>query len=76
MNMTSDQFNEKYEVGTPVVYQPVQGGEGIQTKTRSIAWDLGSGDPVVSVAGKSGGVALSHVTVISVIRERKSDVPV
>jgi len=65
MHMTSEQFNSKYTVGTHVVYQPVQDGEGVQTKTRSEAWELGHGAAVVMVEGKSGGVSVEHCTVIA-----------
>jgi hypothetical protein len=37
------------------------GGEVFTTKTRSEAWQLGCGTPVVSVEGKSGGFLLSRV---------------
>lgn len=62
MNMTAEQFNEKYPVGTDVVYQPVKDGEGVSTQTRTEAWELGHGAAVVSVYGKSGGVSVEHIT--------------
>ena len=66
MNMTAEQFNEKYPVGTDVVYQSVKGGEGVKTKTRSMAWNLGHGEAVVAVIGVAGGVSVGHCTVLSV----------
>ena len=36
-------------------------GPGDISRTRSVAWELGDGRPVVLVEGKSGGVALTHV---------------
>ncbi len=65
MDMTSEEFNAKYPVGTPVVYQSLMGGEGVQSTTRTPAWDLGCGAAVVSIKGKSGGLSLEHITVIS-----------
>jgi hypothetical protein len=35
------------------------------TKTRSVAWNLGDGRPVVMVDGVTGGVALSHLEVLA-----------
>ncbi|MFD7669053.1 hypothetical protein [Streptomyces sp. NPDC059788] len=34
------------------------------TVTRTPAWTLGSGDPVVSVEGGTGGIHLTHIDVI------------
>jgi len=64
--MTAEQFNEKYPVGTKVLYWPWvrEGEDGIPSETRSEAWALGNGDPVVKVNGKSGGILLTHVEVL------------
>jgi hypothetical protein len=35
----------------------------LKTKTRTPAWTLGHGEPVVSVEGYAGGICLSHVDV-------------
>lgn len=61
--MTAEEFNEKYPVGTEVLYWPGARTDqaGIPSVTRSPAWEVGDGTPVVSVAGKSGGIALSHI---------------
>lgn len=62
--MTAEQFNEKYPIGTKVLYWPfTRDEEGIQSETRTPAWNLGDGSPVVSVNGKAGGIHLSHVEV-------------
>lgn len=64
--MTADEWNGTHFVGTPVRYWPgVREGEGILSKTRSPAWELGHGEAVVLIEGKSGGVALSHVEVVA-----------
>lgn len=64
---TSIEWNARYPVGTPVrywpVYPPIDGIPPVDTATRSEAWTLGDGTVVVSVVGRSGGVALSHVEV-------------
>ncbi|MEE1764370.1 hypothetical protein [Streptomyces sp. SP18BB07] len=35
--------------------------ERLDTVTRSVAWNLGHGDPVVMVEGYAGGIALTHI---------------
>ena len=65
MKITADELNERHPVGTPVRYWPVL-PEGPDypprdTRTRTPAWQLGDGRPVVSVEGQAGGVALSHI---------------
>ncbi|MCX5000898.1 hypothetical protein [Streptomyces longwoodensis] len=69
MDMTAEQFNAQYPVGTPVVAYPDTRPEDNQpaffeqldTTTRSPAWTLGHGEPVVSVNGYAGGIALTHI---------------
>jgi len=57
--MLADLFNARYPIGTPVFYRSVWGeSKGVRTKTRSKAWLLGHGEPVVLVEGISGGVCL------------------
>ena len=58
--MTSSQFNLLYDVGTEVILTDDFGKEH-RTKTRSPAWDLGDGTPVVSVEGRTGGYALERI---------------
>lgn len=74
--MTADEFNALYPVGTPVVAYPSVRPEGeytgwacirLETKTRSAAWDLGHGDPVVLVEGYSGGICLTHVDAVPAV---------
>lgn len=59
--ITAEEWNEKYPVGTSVTYTDAL-GTSFETVTRSEAWELGSGTPVVSLNGKSGGYALTHIT--------------
>jgi hypothetical protein len=39
--------------------------EGLETVTRTPAWPLGDGTPVVSVEGYAGGIILTHIDVIA-----------
>lgn len=69
----ADAWNAKYPVGTPVLAYPGVRPEHpardmcttLNTKTRSAAWPLGHGEPVVLVEGYSGGIVLEHVDVIA-----------
>ena len=56
----ADAFNELTPIGTDVILINDM-GERETTKTRSIAWILGHGEPVVSVEGRSGGYILSRI---------------
>lgn len=56
-----------YEIGTPVTYWSVikESGERcfpFETQIASEPWQLGSGEMVCKVVGKSGGVSLKHLT--------------
>jgi len=63
--MKASEWNELYPVGTPVLYYPILGEpESEETKTRSEAWELGHGEPVVKVEGRAGGVCLEHLRVL------------
>lgn len=63
--MTAKEWNDTYTPGTRVAYRPLKGDpRGELTRTRSEAWELGSGHPVVLVDGVSGGVSLEHLTVV------------
>jgi hypothetical protein len=69
--MNAEQFNARYSVGTPVVAYPGARPEKyptvarrLDTRTRSVAWELGHGEPVVMVEGYAGGIALTHVDVV------------
>lgn len=59
-SMPADEFNALYAVGTAVDWFPViRPGEAFrQTKTRSIAYELGDGHVSVKVDGVSGTVPL------------------
>jgi hypothetical protein len=61
-------WNAAHPIGTPVIVTPYRGCSAdllIKTKTRSAAWPLPSGDPVVLIDGKAGGYVLSFVKVAS-----------
>lgn len=57
---TAEQWNERYPVGTEVAYRAAwqQPEPSLLTHTRSEAWALPHGEPVVLIEGRSGGVAL------------------
>jgi hypothetical protein len=65
----ADEWNARYPVGTPVTAYPLTRPEDgfpsyfmqLDTVTRTPAWTLGHGDPVVSVDGYAGGICLTHV---------------
>lgn len=65
---TAESWNAEHPVGTRVRYHPVlppvSGLPPRDTETRSEAWTLGDGSVVVLIAGKSGGVWLSHIEVL------------
>ncbi|MFF5261288.1 hypothetical protein ACFY4C_20290 [Actinomadura viridis] len=77
--MNAAEFNARYPVGTPVVAYPGVHPESapnvvksapdvvkrLTTRTRSVAWTLGHGEPVVMVDGYAGGIALAHVVPFS-----------
>ena len=55
-------FNAQHPVGTSVTAYPgTLDGRAVHGFTRTPAWVLPSGDPVVSITGASGGIALSHI---------------
>ena len=67
--MTAEEWNAVYPVGTPVTAYPLTRPEDnvpdlftrLDTLTRTPAWTLGHGEPVVSVVGYAGGICLTHV---------------
>jgi hypothetical protein len=63
-----DAFNASHPIGTKVRYRSLLEHatqyDIQETKTRSEAWTLPSGDPVVMIDGKAGGVSLDHIEVI------------
>jgi hypothetical protein len=55
-------WNAAHPVGTPVLAWPgTRDDEPLVTRTRTPAWTLGHGAAVVSVEGRSGGIALTHI---------------
>lgn len=60
--MQANEFNQKYEVGQNVIYTD-DFGDKHETQTRSEAWELGSGEAVVSIKGRTGGHAISRIQV-------------
>lgn len=64
----ADFWNTLYPEGTRVRYWPVMppmdGIPPVESRTRSIAWNLGNGAPVVKVEGRTGGLLLSHLEVL------------
>lgn len=74
MNLTAAQFNAAHPIGTPVIAYPGVRPEYaatigmtdypcLQTRTRSEAWNLGHGEPVVMVEGYAGGISLEHIDI-------------
>ncbi len=65
-------FNQKHPQGTPVLFWPgIRLDAPLKSRTRGEAWALPSGEPVVRVQGRAGGIALSHIEVIAVRTERE-----
>jgi hypothetical protein len=61
-------FNADHQVGTKVKYRSLLDTEtkyDLETVTRSEAWALPGGEAVVMIVGKSGGVSLDHIQVMS-----------
>lgn len=66
-NLIADEFNARHAVGTRVRYWPLCGESDpppMESTTRTEAWTLGHGTPVVAIVGKSGGVALDHLEIL------------
>jgi hypothetical protein len=66
---TAAWWNHHYPAGTPVLAYPLVRPddpcaadlcERLETRTRSQAWNLGHGEPVVLVEDYAGGIALTH----------------
>lgn len=59
------QPDESLPVGTQVLAWPgSRDGRAMLTRTRTPVWRLNGGDPVVSVEGYAGGIALTHIEVM------------
>lgn len=64
---TASAWNRHHPPGTYVRYHPVMppGSEApLDARTRSEAWELGDGTPIVKIEGKVGGVSLLHLEVL------------
>ena len=58
----ANEFNRQFKPNTPCFYQPIRGEDKwYPTRTRSEAWLLGHGEPVVKIDGASGCVCISHL---------------
>lgn len=56
-------FNKSFPIGTKIEYFDTDyQAVPVITRTRSKAWVFPSGEPVVMIEGRAGGVALSHVS--------------
>jgi hypothetical protein len=66
------EWNQRHAIGTTV---DVRRGDGsvTRTRTRSIAWLLGHGQPVVLLEGISGSYALEWVTPVIEVDTSSSD---
>lgn len=61
-------WNTDHPIGTPVLYWPgTLEGPGRPSKTRTPAWVVGGHSAVVAVDGYTGGIALTHVTVLDAL---------
>lgn len=63
--MTAAEWNAAHKPGARVVVK-LDNGKLWFTKTRSEAWNLGHGQPVVMLEGKSGGYDLARVTAMEI----------
>jgi len=64
-------FNKVTPPGTPVRFWPAtRQVEPLISRTRGAAWAMPSGEAVVRVEGRTGGIALSHVEVINMLPRR------
>jgi hypothetical protein len=74
-HLTAAEWNQLHPIGTPVIAYPGFRPEyaakyGIEftrlyTRTRSEAWTLSHGEPVVKVEGYAGGISLEHIDLIA-----------
>lgn len=58
--MTAEEWNAKHKIGAGVLVR-LDGGALLHTRTRSEAWELGHGRPVVLLEGKTGGYDLARI---------------
>ena len=70
--MTPEQFNSIYSVGDKFKYYSISGSPVFQeVESRSEAWELGHGEVVVKVTGRSGGVSIGHLVEIQPSNTRR-----
>jgi len=73
-SINADSWNARYPAGTVVLYFPIEGEkEHVLTQTRSRAWELGNGEPVVKIKGRAGGVALSHLLIADDVPDERGE---
>lgn len=65
--MTPKGWNDNFSVGQPVIYFPVRGSFDNHHigRTKTEAWDSGAGDTLVGVEGKSGGLFIEHLVILT-----------
>ena len=61
--MTATEWNAIHRPGIGVLVK-LDDGKLWHTKTRSEAWELGGGQPVVMLEGRAGGYDLNRVTLM------------
>ena len=59
-----DAWNSQHLIGSYVIVVQDDGSQ-LVTKTRSIAWCLGNGDPVIKYKGRTDGYSLARVIPMS-----------
>jgi hypothetical protein len=60
-----DDADKRFPIGRRVRYYPVSGlPEFVESKIRSQTWAVGSGDIVVAIEGRAGGVSIEHLEVV------------
>jgi DNA repair exonuclease SbcCD ATPase subunit len=71
VDIKADDFNDLYDVGTPVFFWPGwrkdENGKDIPamvSETSTPAWEMPGGQQVVTVKGRAGGMWLEHIEVI------------
>ena len=65
-NLTINQFNRLYPIGTKVKYYPIRSNpkKFIETQTTTPAWKLGSGAKVVGLGVGAGGYFFNNIFVV------------
>ena len=57
-------WNANYPPGTPIKFRATGSAKWKPSRTRSQAWALGDGSPVVLIEGKTGGFSLDFVRAV------------